>query len=86
MMDFNNDKITKSESGFASNKIVKSKVQKNILGKEIRFLIAGGSVLSRDTLETLNGVGYNLYNGYGMTEIGVTSVELSKDESGGHVP
>lgn len=79
MMDFNNDKITKSEAGFASNKIVKSKVQKNILGKEIRFLIAGGSVLSRDTLETLNGVGYNLYNGYGMTEIGVTSVELSKD-------
>ena len=78
-MDFNNDKITKSEAGFASNKIVKSKVQKNILGKEIRFLIAGGSVLSRDTLETLNGVGYNLYNGYGMTEIGVTSVELSKD-------
>ena len=30
-------------------------------------------------LRTINGLGYPLYNGYGMTEIGVTSVELSPD-------
>lgn len=77
--DYNNDIITKSEAGFASAKFVQSKIQKQVLGDKIVYCISGGSALSKDTLETINGLGYHLYNGYGMTEIGITSVELSKD-------
>lgn len=77
--DFKNKYITATEAGFAKSKIVLGAVQKQVLGKQITFCIAGGSALSRDTLETMNGIGYNLYNGYGMTEIGITSVELSPD-------
>jgi acyl carrier protein len=77
--DYNNGVITKSEAGLASSKFVQSKIQKQVLGDKIVYCISGGSALSKDTLETINGLGYHLYNGYGMTEIGITSVELSKD-------
>lgn len=81
MIDYNNDVITKSEAGLASSKFIIKKVQKNILGDAIRFCISGGSYISPDTLKIINGVGYHLYNGYGMTEVGITSVELSKNVS-----
>ena len=74
---FNNAEISKTEAGFASSKLVRKTLQKKILGDKVIYCIAGGSALSKDTLRTINGVGYPLYNGYGMTEIGVTSVELS---------
>lgn len=54
-----------------------SAVQNQLLGKKIRYCISGGGYLSLDTLNTINGIGYPLYNGFGMTEVGVTSVELS---------
>ena len=41
-------------------------------------MISGGSYLSKDASYILNGIGYPLFNGYGMSEIGITSVELSK--------
>ena len=74
---FNNGEISRTEAGFAGSKLVRKALQKKILGDKIVFCIAGGSALSKDTLRTINGVGYPLYNGYGMTEIGITSVELS---------
>ncbi len=78
-MDYNNGKISKMEAGKASWGIVKNKIQDLVLGNSVVHCIAGGSYLEQDTLETMNGLGYPLYNGYGMTEIGVTSVELSMD-------
>ena len=74
---YNNGEISKTEAGFAASKLVQRTLQKKILGDKIVFCIAGGSALSKDTLRIINGVGYPLYNGYGMTEIGITSVELS---------
>ena len=74
---FNNKEISRTEAGFAGSKLVKKTLQKKILGDKVTYCIAGGSALSSDTLRMINGVGYDLYNGYGMTEIGVTSVELS---------
>ena len=74
---FNNGEISRTEAGFAGSKIVRNKLQKKILGNRVVYCIAGGSALSKDTLHLINGVGYPLYNGYGMTEIGITSVELS---------
>ena len=74
---YNNAEISKTEAGLAASKLVINKLQKKILGNKVVFCIAGGSALSKDTLHLINGVGYPLYNGYGMTEIGITSVELS---------
>ena len=59
--------------------IIQKVVQKNLLGTKVKFCISGGGYLSQPTLETINGIGYPLYNGFGMTEVGVTSVELSAD-------
>ena len=77
MIGFNTGKITAGQAGIAASGIARDKVQKMLLGNKVRYCISGGGFLSRKTLTTINGVGYNLYNGYGMTEIGVTSVELS---------
>ena len=79
MIKFNLKEIDNKEAGFAASPLVNDKVKANILGKKVKFCISGGGYLSNDTLRTINGLGYPLYNGYGMTEIGVTSVELSKD-------
>lgn len=74
---YNNGEISRTEAGLAGSKLVRNKLQKKILGNKVVYCIAGGSALSKDTLHLINGVGYPLYNGYGMTEIGITSVELS---------
>ena len=79
MIKFNLKEIDSKEAGFAANPMVNNKVKANILGKQVKYCISGGGYLSNETLRTINGLGYPLYNGYGMTEIGVTSVELSND-------
>ena len=52
-------------------------VRENMFGDSVKFLISGGSGISREILSFFNGLGYHLVNGYGMTEVGITSVELS---------
>lgn len=54
-----------------------SEVRDGLFGDSIMFLISGGSHISASTLSFFNGIGYHLANGYGMTEIGITSVEKS---------
>ncbi|MCQ2793352.1 MAG: AMP-binding protein [Bacilli bacterium] len=78
---YKNKYIAKAEAGLANKKFVLKAIQKKVLGPQIVYCIAGGSALGKETLEIMNGIGYNLYNGYGMTEIGVTSVELSPNVS-----
>ena len=79
MSAFNLGEMSAEEAGFASKKIVNDTVKKSILGKHVRYCISGGGYLSNETLRAINGLGYPLYNGYGMTEVGVTSVELCPD-------
>lgn len=38
------------------------------LGGRMRLLISGGSALPADTLKSFRGLGFNLFEGYGMTE------------------
>jgi long-chain acyl-CoA synthetase len=38
------------------------------LGGRMRLLISGGSALPAETLKSFRGLGFNLYEGYGMTE------------------
>lgn len=53
-------------------------IHNKVFGDSIKFLITGGSYIPDDVLRVINGIGYPLFNGYGMTEIGITSVELRK--------
>ncbi len=55
-----------------------SEATDSIFGKSVRFCISGGSYLRPSAQYTINALGYPLYNGYGMSEIGITSVELRK--------
>lgn len=52
-------------------------VQKALLGTDIRFLINGGGHIIPETMKTLTAIGYPIHNGFGMTETGITSVDLS---------
>ena len=79
MIAYNLKELEFKDAGLAANPIVADKVKKMLLGNKVKYCISGGGYLSAETLRTINGLGYPLYNGYGMTEIGVTSVELSQD-------
>ena len=77
MIGYKTGKITKEEAGTGGTFAAIDTVQRGLLGNKIRFCISGGGYLNSATSTIINGIGYNLYNGYGMTEVGVTSVELS---------
>ncbi len=57
-----------------------SEVREGLFGDSILFLISGGSEIGASTLSFFNGIGYHLANGYGMTEIGIVSVEKAKNK------
>ena len=52
-------------------------VREGLFGDSVRFMISGGSHINPQIVAFFNGIGYPLVNGYGMTEVGITSVELS---------
>ncbi len=53
-------------------------VREKIFGDSIQFLIAGGSYISPEVVTFFNGIGYHMAVGFGMSEVGITSVELSE--------
>ena len=55
-----------------------SSVTDKLFGKHVVFCISGGSSLRPSALELINGLGYCLHNGYGMSEIGIPTVEMRK--------
>lgn len=59
--------------------ILLKEVRTNLFGDSVKFCISGGSYIQGSTLELINALGYPLNNGYGMSEIGIVSVELSKN-------
>ena len=61
-------------------KLAFRQVRDKMFGESISFMISGGSFIPADVLEFFNAIGYPLANGYGMTEIGITSVELSAEK------
>ena len=54
-----------------------SEIRSATFGDSIKFMISGGSHVKGEVIKFFNAIGYHLCNGYGMTEIGITSVELS---------
>lgn len=67
-------KCPKAASAFS--KLAFKEVRENLFGESISFLIAGGSMIPAEVLRFFNNIGYRLADGYGMSEIGITSVEL----------
>jgi len=66
--------------GSAGNMLARKlmrEVREGLFGDSVQFLISGGSHIEPDTLRFFNSLGYHLANGYGMTEIGITSLERS---------
>lgn len=63
---------------FLAKRILKSVTDK-LFGDSLMFCISGGSFLKPSALKLINALGYPLYNGYGMSEIGIASVELSNN-------
>ena len=52
-------------------------VRDNLFGDSICFMIAGGSHISPEVITFFNSIGYPLVNGFGMSEVGITSVETA---------
>jgi long-chain acyl-CoA synthetase len=78
MINFWNGDISGREAGMAAWPMFRTSVQKKVLGKDIMYCISGGGYLNENTMRVINGIGYPLHNGFGMTEVGVTSVDLSE--------
>ena len=66
LVAYNDHQISRQEAGIAAWGFVKRKFQKKVFGTQIEFCISGGGYLSQKTLNLINGIGYPLYNGYGM--------------------
>ncbi len=56
-----------------------AEVRRNLFGESICFMITGGSDIAPEVMRFFNGIGYHLADGYGMSEIGITSVALGKN-------
>ncbi|MCR4911747.1 MAG: non-ribosomal peptide synthetase [Bacilli bacterium] len=54
-------------------------VREQLFGESVNYMITGGSMIDKKVLTFFNSIGYHLSNGYGMSEIGITSVELSEN-------
>ncbi len=67
-----------SEVGRKLTHSAMSEIRDNLFGESIQFLISGGGEIATKVLEFYNGIGYHLANGYGMTEVGITSVDIDK--------
>ena len=67
---------TFKSKGLEMSKKIMKEVTNSLFGRSVLFTITGGSYIKDSTLRLINSLGYPLYNGYGMSEIGITSVEL----------
>ncbi len=67
-----------SFGGFVARSILFKSVREKALGTSLKFCISGGGFLRDDALELLTGLGYTMHVGYGMTEAGICSVDMSR--------
>ncbi|MBP1588287.1 MAG: AMP-binding protein [Clostridia bacterium] len=63
-------------AGTLFSRIAFREVRDNLFGDSICFLISGGGAIRPEVLRFFNYIGYRLVNGYGMTETGISCVEL----------
>ena len=70
-------KISNALGGGAFARLAFKEVRDNIFGESVKFMISGGGAISPKVLSFFNSIGYHLTNGFGMSEVGITSVETS---------
>lgn len=61
----------------AAQKMFKGVLSK-LMGPQIKCIISGGSHIPYESLKLINGIGYFMTSGFGMTEVGITSCESSE--------
>ncbi|MGI5848916.1 MAG: aminotransferase class I/II-fold pyridoxal phosphate-dependent enzyme [Christensenellales bacterium] len=61
------------------SKTIFKDLQQKLVGGSIQFLISGGGHIQPESIKVINSIGYYLVSGFGMTETGIDSVELSND-------
>jgi acyl-coenzyme A synthetase/AMP-(fatty) acid ligase/acyl carrier protein len=62
-----------------SSALAGSVLRRKTFGKSVRFMISGGGAIAAEVVSRLNDLGFPLYNGYGATETGITSLCLEPD-------
>jgi long-chain acyl-CoA synthetase len=67
ILDFNRSINDKSIFSLDLGRVMFFPVHRE-LGGRIRLMISGGSALPNDVMKSFRGLGFNLYEGYGMTE------------------
>ena len=70
-------RISKALGGGLFARLAFKEVRDNIFGESVQFMVSGGGAISPDVLSFFNGIGYHIANGFGMSEVGITSVETS---------
>lgn len=68
-----------TDKGLALARKMFKKVHENLLGPDIKCIIIGGGHPLKDSLKVINALGYFTVSGFGMTEVGVSSVETRDD-------
>ncbi|MCL1795344.1 MAG: acyl--CoA ligase, partial [Clostridia bacterium] len=63
--------------GAAVSRKIFHSVNENLFGDSLEMMILGGSSVPKEHLRRINALGYSTLLGFGMTEVGVTSVEVS---------
>ena len=71
--------LSRKEAGFAASPFFRRLIRNKVFGNKVVWCISGGGAISKKTLRIINGIGYPLSNGYGMTELGVACVEKRLD-------
>ena len=61
-----------------ARKIIFKSIRRQLLGEKLMFIICGGGFTAPRTLEVMNGLGYSIYPGYGLTECGILGFETSR--------
>lgn len=71
-------RINTSFGVWLSKKLMGRSVLSQIAGTSIECIISGGGHVLPETLKIVNGIGYYTLCGFGMTEVGISSLESRK--------
>lgn len=72
-------KIADEKEGLGKllGKVAFKSLRERLFGDSIQLMITGGGGIAQEALRFFNNLGYHMVNGYGMTEIGITSFDIS---------
>lgn len=66
-----------SPLGLSVGRKLFSSISQNLFGSQFELMVVGGSHTPRETLRTVHALGVMVCEGFGMTEVGITTVNLT---------